>query len=98
MAIQSETAPAAQTRPHGLLYSPPSRSTETAVTVYDNRSEFLHVRGLRLHVRRWGDDRAPMLFLCHGWLDVSATFAPVAAILAERWQVLAPDARGFGHS
>jgi pimeloyl-ACP methyl ester carboxylesterase len=62
------------------------------------RSEFLRVRGLRLHVRHWGDEHLPRLFLLHGWLDVSATFAPLVAPLLDRWQVLAPDARGFGYS
>jgi len=61
-----------------------------------SRSEFLRVRGLRYHVRRWGDDRAPALFLLHGWLDVSATWQFVAAGLLPKFQVLAPDWRGFG--
>jgi pimeloyl-ACP methyl ester carboxylesterase len=61
-------------------------------------SEFLRVRGLRYHVRRFGDPGRPPVFLLHGWGDVSATFAPLAAPLAQRWQVLAPDWRGFGHS
>ncbi|MBI2384200.1 MAG: alpha/beta hydrolase [Gammaproteobacteria bacterium] len=36
--------------------------------------------------------------LLHGWLDVSATWAPVAQGLLPRFRVLAPDWRGFGHS
>lgn len=60
--------------------------------------DLLRIRGLRYHVRRWGDARLPMLFLGHGWLDVSATFAPLIAPLLDRWQVLAPDWRGFGHT
>ena len=63
-----------------------------------SRSEFVSVRGLRYHVRRWGSVDAPMLFLCHGWMDVSATFAPVAERLSPHLQVLAPDWRGFGES
>jgi pimeloyl-ACP methyl ester carboxylesterase len=63
-----------------------------------SRSEFLHVRGLRCHVRRWGDPALPQLFLTHGWLDVSATFQPLVEPLLERWQVLLPDWRGFGYS
>ena len=63
-----------------------------------SRSEFIRVRGLRYHVRRWGDDAAPKLFLLHGWLDVSATWQPVVEGLLSRWQVLCPDWRGFGHS
>lgn len=63
-----------------------------------SRSEFLRLRGLRYHLRRWGDPRLPMLFLGHGFLDVSATFEPLVAPLLDRWQVLAPDWRGFGHT
>jgi len=61
-----------------------------------SRSDFVRVRGLRYHVRRWGDPAAPMVFLLHGWLDVSATWQPVAHGLLPRFQVLAPDLRGFG--
>jgi pimeloyl-ACP methyl ester carboxylesterase len=64
--------------------------------VQASRSEFLRVRGLRYHVRRWGDPRAPALFLLHGWLDVSATWQFVAEGLLPAFQVLAPDWRGFG--
>lgn len=63
-----------------------------------SRSEFLTIRGLRYHIRRWGDPKAPALFLGHGWLDVSATFHFVAQELLPKFQVLAPDWRGFGHS
>ena len=63
-----------------------------------SRSEFHQVRGLRLHLRRWGDPQAPKIFLLHGWLDVSATFAPLVQGLLDEFQVLAPDWRGLGHS
>lgn len=59
-------------------------------------SDFIPIRGLRYHVRRWGADDAPTLLLVHGWMDVSATFAPVAQRLAARFRVLIPDWRGFG--
>jgi pimeloyl-ACP methyl ester carboxylesterase len=61
-------------------------------------SEFLTTRGTRLHVRRWGSPNAPMLFMLHGWMDVSASFQFVVDALAGDWQVVAPDARGFGLS
>ena len=61
-------------------------------------SDFIRVRGLRYHVRRWGDPAAPKVFLLHGWLDTSATWQPVAAGLLPDFQVLCPDWRGFGLS
>ncbi|HZX30737.1 MAG TPA: alpha/beta hydrolase [Rhodocyclaceae bacterium] len=63
-----------------------------------SRSEFLPVRGLRLHVRRWGDPAAPTLFLLHGWMDVSASFQFTVDALARDWNIVAPDWRGFGPS
>ena len=35
----------------------------------------MEVRGLRYHVRRWGNRDAPKLFMLHGWMDVS-TLSP----------------------
>jgi len=64
----------------------------------DSRSEFIRVRDLRYHIRRWGDPAAPSVFLLHGFLDVSATWQPVAEGLLPRFQVLAPDLRGFGYT
>ncbi|WP_250451830.1 alpha/beta hydrolase [Caballeronia sp. ATUFL_M2_KS44] len=64
----------------------------------ESRSEFVDARGVRLHVRRWGSPDAPMLFMLHGWMDVAASFQFVVDALAGDWQVLAPDARGFGLS
>jgi pimeloyl-ACP methyl ester carboxylesterase len=61
-------------------------------------SEFIAVRGIRLHVRRWGNPDAPMLFMLHGWMDVAASFQFVVDALSGDWQVLAPDMRGFGLS
>ncbi|HUS24425.1 MAG TPA: alpha/beta hydrolase [Candidatus Binatia bacterium] len=61
-------------------------------------SDFVRIRGLRYHVRRWGDPQLPPLWLLHGWLDVSATWHPVAVPLTQRFHVLAPDWRGFGAS
>lgn len=65
---------------------------------FTSHSEFIRVRGLRCHVRRWGDPAAPKIFLLHGWLDVSATWQYVAQGLLPQFQVLCPDWRGFGHS
>lgn len=61
-----------------------------------SRSEFIPVRGLKYHVRHWGDDSAPKLFMVHGWMDVSASFQFVVDCLQRDWHVIAPDWRGFG--
>lgn len=63
-----------------------------------SRSEFVRIRGLRYHVRRWGDPRQPLLILGHGFLDASATFAPLVAPLLDVCQVLMPDWRGLGYT
>lgn len=64
----------------------------------DSRSEFVALRGLRLHLRHWGADDAPLLFMLHGWMDVSASFQFVVDRLQRDWHVVAPDWRGFGLS
>ena len=63
-----------------------------------SRSEFLSLRGLRTHVRHWGDPDAPKLFMLHGWMDISASFQFVIDCLKRDWHVIAPDWRGFGLS
>ncbi len=63
-----------------------------------SHSEFVDVRGRRLHVRIWGPESAPMLFLVHGWCDVSASWQFVVDALQRDWRVVAPDWRGFGLS
>lgn len=63
-----------------------------------SRSEFVELRGLRLHLRHWGEEGAPKLFMLHGWMDVSASFQFVVDCLQRDWHVIAPDWRGFGLS
>ncbi|NEX59922.1 alpha/beta fold hydrolase [Noviherbaspirillum galbum] len=61
-----------------------------------SRSEFLDIRGLKYHVRHWGEPGAPKLFMLHGWMDVAASFQFVVDALPRDWHVIAPDWRGFG--
>ena len=61
-----------------------------------SRSEFLTIRGLRHHVRTWGETGAPRLFLLHGWMDVSASFQFLVDSFVRDWHIVAPDWRGFG--
>ena len=63
-----------------------------------SRSEFLTIRGLRTHVRHWGREGAPTLFMAHGWMDMSASFQFVVDHLQGDWHVIANDWRGFGLS
>lgn len=63
-----------------------------------SRSEFINIRGARTHVRHWGREGAPILFMVHGWMDVAASWQFVVdAMRDERW-IIAPDWRGFGHT
>ena len=71
-------------------------STTTPATRQASRSTYLDVRGLRYHVRHWGREDAPKLFLVHGWLDNSATFQFFVDALQGDWHCIAPDWRGFG--
>ena len=68
-------------------------------------SDFHALRGLRYHVRRWGDaglvgPGRPPLVLMHGWMDVGASFQflvdELASVEGFERLVLAPDWRGFG--
>lgn len=61
-------------------------------------SEYLTIRGLRYHIRHWGKNSQPKLFLLHGWMDVSASFQFVVDALTKDWHIIAPDWRGFGYS
>jgi pimeloyl-ACP methyl ester carboxylesterase len=63
-----------------------------------SQSQFVAIRGLRYHVRSWGDANAPKLFMLHGWMDVGASFQFLVDALQREWHVLAPDWRGFGES
>jgi pimeloyl-ACP methyl ester carboxylesterase len=63
-----------------------------------SRSQFHAIRGLRHHVRTWGEPEAPKMFLLHGWMDVSASFQFLVDSFARDWHLIAPDWRGFGLS
>lgn len=59
-------------------------------------SRFHDIRGLRYHVRTWGEPSAMPLVMLHGWMDVSASFQFLVDALQRDWYVVAPDWRGFG--
>ena len=65
------------------------------------RHETHRVRGLDVHVTRWGRECAPQespLILLHGWLDVGETFQFIVDAFKKDWPIVAPDWRGFGRS
>jgi pimeloyl-ACP methyl ester carboxylesterase len=64
--------------------------------VRTSESQFLQVRELRYHVRRWARPGAPKMVLLHGWMDVSASFQFMVDELRGEWDVYAPDWRGYG--
>jgi pimeloyl-ACP methyl ester carboxylesterase len=65
------------------------------------RHETLRVRGLKMHVTRWGPEPSamePPVFLLHGWLDAGETFQFIVDALKQDRPLIAPDWRGFGRS
>lgn len=67
------------------------------------RSVFVTVRGLRLHLRCWGEASMagvgrPSLLLMHGWMDVGASFQFMVDAMADDRHIVALDWRGFGLS
>ncbi len=65
----------------------------------NSRSLYLPVRGVRYHLREWGQPGPePTVFLLHGWGDMSASWQFLADALGVGWHLIAPDWRGFGGS
>jgi pimeloyl-ACP methyl ester carboxylesterase len=62
----------------------------------NSRSEYIEVRGLTYHCRVWGEPGAPLLFMMHGFQDVSASWQFTVDALQREWHVIAPDWRGYG--
>ena len=56
----------------------------------------IKVNGAKLHIARIGRGR-PLLLL-HGWPEFWLTWEPVMTRLADRFELIAPDLRGFGNS
>ena len=90
------TDPAAHDPP---ALPPPYRPERTAA------SRFVALRGLRMHLRCWGEPadatpERPLLVLLHGWMDVGASFQFLVDALARAEGAprccVAPDWRGYG--
>jgi len=62
------------------------------------KEERIEGDGATLFVRRAGPDSAPPIVLLHGYPQTSAMWHGVAPILAQSYQVICPDLRGYGRS
>jgi pimeloyl-ACP methyl ester carboxylesterase len=65
------------------------------------RHETLRVRGLDIHLTRWGPEPSGSelpVFLLHGWQDTGATFQFMVDAFERDWPLVALDWRGFGTS
>ncbi len=60
--------------------------------------EQIAVEGTELFVRRAGPEQAPPIVLLHGYPQTSAMWHLMAPILANLYQVICPDLRGYGRS
>jgi pimeloyl-ACP methyl ester carboxylesterase len=66
--------------------------------VAPERSRDFESNGIRLRLHEWGDPEAAPVVLCHGMFDHARGFDTLAPLLAERFRVVAIDARGHGDS
>lgn len=63
-----------------------------------SHTSFLTIRNVRYCLRHWGSQDAPLVVMLHGWMDTSASFQFTVDCFKQKWQVVAPDWRGFGQS
>lgn len=74
------------------------RRTWAASASDEGRSHRLRIRGTELHYREWGDRASRSMLLLHPAPLSSHVWVRLAPVLARRYHVIAPDARGFGDS
>ena len=60
-------------------------------------NERMNIQGLSIHVEQHGT-RTPSIIFLHYWGGTSRTWSRVASRLQDRFQTIAYDARGWGHS
>jgi len=75
-----------------------AETREPADEPLDERTQYLHVNGLRLLCREWGRMDAPPLVLLHGLRGFSGTWRGLATALRDRYRLIAFDQRGRGES
>lgn len=62
------------------------------------REHWIACRGAHIHAVEWGDPDAPPVLCTHGMFDHAHCFDLLAPLLADRFRVIAMDARGHGES
>ena len=62
------------------------------------REAYIEVGEIRLFVRQGGNPQKPPLLLLHGYPQTSAMWHLMAPLLADDWQLIIPDLRGYGRS
>lgn len=62
------------------------------------REDYIDGDGARIFIRRAGSKAAPPLLLLHGYPQTSAMWEKVAPALANKFQVICADLRGYGRS
>ncbi len=65
------------------------------------RHDIVRIRGLDIHLRRWGPEPSGSetpVFLLHGWQDTGDTFQFLVDEFELDWPLVALDWRGFGQS
>jgi pimeloyl-ACP methyl ester carboxylesterase len=53
--------------------------------------------GIRMHYWRTGGDKPPMI-MAHGYSDTGLCWTSIAQELDDQYDIILPDARGFGHT
>jgi pimeloyl-ACP methyl ester carboxylesterase len=64
----------------------------------DERTRRIGNGAVGIHVREWGDPDGPAMVLLHGLRGYSGTWRRMAESFADRWRMIAFDARGRGES
>ena len=78
------------------LYTPDKPRDALEAKYAKPPSEFLHVAGLRMHVRDTGPKTAPVVILMHGLGSSLHTWEPWAQTLSLKMRVIRFDLPGFG--
>jgi len=81
-----------------MLPEPEAEAPAYPGTPPPERTRKIPSAGIEIHTLEWGDPDAQPVVLAHGMWDHARSFAVLAPLLAERYRVVAIDARGHGDS